>query len=117
MEDECWQIVDDLEIEMAGFVDLIQNDGPPEAEIVIIGYYQLPDGASGGFNLCNPYVADLNSRYQDLADADPDVTFMVTVDLMDYEQNPERFASDLLHPSPAGAEQMGQRLATVLAGQ
>jgi len=117
IEDECLQIVNDLEVEMADFIHLIQNDGPPDAEIVIIGYYELPDGATRGFNLCNPYMAELNARYEDLANADPDVTFMVTLDLMDYEQHPDRFAPDLLHPSPAGAEKMGQRLAPILAGQ
>lgn len=110
MSDQCWQIVDDLEQEMAQLIEHIQNDGPPETKVVIIGYYPLPEDAQGGFAGCNSYLLDLNSRYASLAHADPDVYFMDTSETMDYELYPERFTSDLVHPTPTGSEELGKRL-------
>lgn len=114
----CEAKVDELADTLSGtgdmydLIDLVQADG---AKLAIVGYYQVPEDSVGNFDGCNEYGGMLNERYRAIADADPDVVFVETFGIMDYETHPEYFMWDHVHPSDVGSSIIGNLVAAVIA--
>ncbi|MDP7110966.1 MAG: SGNH/GDSL hydrolase family protein [Myxococcota bacterium] len=114
----CEQKLDELADPASGtgdmfdLIDLVQADG---ARVAIVGYYQFPDDSMGNFDGCNVYGGQLNERYREIADADPDVTFVETAAAIDFDTHPEYFLWDHVHPSAEGSLVIGNLVAAAIA--
>jgi len=119
-EQECQDLLDQLADPAAGtgeMIDLIttiQDDAANDATILLVGYY--PFVANTAWEGCRDELEELSSRYQDIAAADPDVAYIDLAPVMDPTLYPDHFMPDGVHPSPYGADAVGELLAAEIAG-
>lgn len=118
--DDCEAVLDALALpdESTGdiyeFIDMVNLDDQNLASILILGYYTLPEDTPGNFDACNPYVLDLNRRYQEVADQEENVFLMETAGVMDFDTHPEYFLIDDFHPSSEGSAVLGSMVAAFI---
>lgn len=99
--------------DMPDLVDRVVGDG---AQVMLLGYYLLPENARYGFAECrDSEFPELFVRYEALASARDGVTFVNLGEVMDPTSTPEAYDNDHLHPSPEGAALLGALLAEKLA--
>ena len=85
-----------------------ENQGTVDETEIGIGW------PSRAFPPTPPELVDLTRRYEALAGTDPRLSYLETDSLMN--QALEYSQEDLLHPSVAGAELLGEALATEVLG-
>lgn len=115
---ECDDILDQLSTPdgaygaMPFLVDDITASG---AAVALLGYYQMPDSAWYGFDACGAAITALNERYETIARQRELVTFVPLEDVMRFDERPEDFAFDNVHPSAEGAERIASAVAAAIA--
>jgi acyl-CoA thioesterase-1 len=85
--------------------DLIAQAKGQSARVLWLGYYATPN--SRLFGGCRPALVELDRRIALHADRTSGVTFIDAEAVID-PTRPDLFASDSTHPSPNGAELIGQ---------
>lgn len=85
----------------------VHNGSVREIGILIIGYYEFPERSTEHRDNCNPYLVELNLRYQQVAEQYGNVFLVETTEIMDFDVHPEYFTIDHDHPSYEGSEAMG----------
>ena len=94
------QVIKDMETLVARIV----RDG---SDVILVGYYPFYHSAPvAWYNEC---VAEMDSRYQEIAESSSHVTFVSTTDLAN-PNDPSDY-DDGLHPSIALAKRIGERVA------
>lgn len=112
----CDAVLDDLVSEdgstgaMAQLVDRALDDG---ARVLLLGYYDLPDGALWGFDDCDAPFDELDARYEALAAQREGVLFFPLEQVVT-PADEEAYAFDKVHPSTEGSRRIGEALAAVI---
>ena len=115
----CEALLDDLadpvtgEGEMRDLLDAVAT-AAPDAEVALVGYYDILLQGSVGWAGCWPYVTELTARYEELAADDDRVHFVDASTVMDPDAFPDGYAWDKVHPSPAGSEAIGGLVAATI---
>ena len=97
---------------------LVRRDYPAlldrlgNTDVVIVGYYGPIRGGGGSFAGCSDELAELGRRLAVLAAGRPRVTFVPVRAAIN--GNPVYYASDKVHPSPAGSQVIGALVARAL---
>lgn len=98
---------DSTEGVLPDFVAELTEDG---AQVALMGYPQLPQGAEYGFDRCGDELIEYSGRQAALADAIEGVIFIDAREVVD-GQDLSLFDEDLVHPSEEGARRMGALIA------
>jgi acyl-CoA thioesterase I len=119
-EQECQDLLDQLADpgagtgEMLELIATVQDDPGNDATLLLVGYY--PFVAGTGWEGCRDELEELSSRYQQIAAADADVLFVDPSPVMDPLLYPDHFMPDGVHPSPLGADAVGELLSAEIGG-
>jgi lysophospholipase L1-like esterase len=119
----CRDVMDSLALPAARtgdlfqFIDMVKADTNDTASILIIGYYSFPESSMEDLNNCNPYIAEMYLRYQQVADQYENVFLLDTREVMDFDAHPEYFAIDHDHPSYEGSAAVGRMAADLMRSQ
>jgi lysophospholipase L1-like esterase len=119
-EQECQQLLDQLADpgagsgEMLDLITAIRDDAANDATILLVGYYPFVENT--GWEGCRDELQELSTRYQQIAAADPDVLFIDPTSVMDATLYPDHFMPDGVHPSPYGADAVGELLGAEIGG-
>ncbi len=97
--------------EMVTLVERIVADG---SQVVVVGYVDMPDGASFGFAECGGALAELDRRYALMA-GELDGVWFVNAGSVVGADGMWAFDADLVHPSVAGSEAIGALVAELIA--
>lgn len=79
-------------------------------EVLIMGYYGLPDGAEFGFDRCGEELEVLSQRQAALADSSDRIHFADAREVVDGTDE-AMYDDDLVHPSVEGSAVVGRFLA------
>lgn len=85
-------------------------------EVLIMGYYGLPDGAEFGFDRCGEELEALSLRQSALAASSDRIHFADAREVADGTDE-AMYDSDLVHPSIEGSAAVGRFLAEFIQGQ
>ena len=119
-EQECQDLLDHLADpgagtgEMPDLLAAIRDDPANDTTLLLVGYY--PFVANTGWEGCRDELQELSSRYQQIAASAPDVLFIDPSPVMDPTLFPDHFMPDGVHPSPLGADAVGELLSAVIGG-
>lgn len=83
------------------------------SQVLVMGYYEPPVGASTELSDCGPEFEELNRRLAAMARATGGVYFASAADVID-PSNRDHYFEDLVHPSVEGSRLIGEHLATVI---
>ena len=114
--EECGEVLDDLVSadgrtgEIPEFVSGLIDGG---TQVMLIGYYAVPSDAEFGFDRCVDEAAEHGRRLQAVAAGIDGVWFVSAGDVISPENTPA-YASDLVHPSPAGSRLVGEYVAAAI---
>ncbi|MBX2803652.1 MAG: SGNH/GDSL hydrolase family protein [Myxococcales bacterium] len=118
--DGCDDVLDDLVTADTGFgdqVDLVERIQADGAQVVILGYYELPSfddvDEDGPFAKCADELATLSQRQQGLASRLDGVWFADGRNAV-RSSDDALFDNDQLHPSRAGSQRLGELVASVI---
>lgn len=92
--------------EIVKLVRRIVADG---AKVMYVGYYEFPDDADYGFNLCGDDLAEHARRLTLMADAIDGAYFVSGADVVTAETD-EAFTEDRVHPTPEGSRLVGEHV-------
>lgn len=113
---ECDELIDDL-VSADGtggaMPDLVARAAEDGAHVILLRYYEMPEGAWYGFDRCGDHFAELGARYEALAAARDDVTLFDARTVMTPDDI-DLYDFDRVHPSAAGAATLGAYLAAAL---
>ena len=102
---------------MVNLLATILADPAHEGEVLLVSYYPFGPGAAAGWGRCEPWIDEIERRYESLAAREPRVSFYDASTVMDYAAHPEYFYGDHVHPSFDGAAAVGQDLASILGAR
>ncbi|MEO0494655.1 MAG: SGNH/GDSL hydrolase family protein [Actinomycetota bacterium] len=96
---------------LADFTESLVAEG---RNVVLVGYYELPEGAAFGFARCGEELVEHTERMRTLAGRFDSVLF---VDPGEIVQGDDRFAfdDDLVHPSIEGSRVVGEQIAAAIS--
>ena len=102
--------LDGTEGAMPALVDGLVGEGH---DVLLLGYYGVKRGGWYGLGACGEEVALLKERYAMLASRHPEVVYVDLEETVTSDQA-EHYAFDAVHPSPKGAEVLGEAVAAAL---
>lgn len=95
---------------MVSLVEQISGDG---AQILLLGYYQTPEG-SEFYGCKTDLILALNGRYALLAEARDNVHYLDMGEVVTPDLYEEYITDDLVHPTSAGSKAIGERIAQLI---
>ena len=84
------------------------------SEVLVLGYYPVPDSAMYGFDKCFATISELDRRHALVAEQRDHVRFFDLGDVLTPENTQGHYAFDHAHPSPKGAKLLGGAIAAFL---
>lgn len=96
---------------MADFVREVADSG---VQVMIMGYYGIPETAEFGFDQCIPLISELSARQAALAGSDAMIEFADAAEVVD-GTDLSMFDDDHVHPSLAGSAAVGAFLAEAIS--
>lgn len=97
-----------------GMTDLVERISVADTQVLLIGYYVMPEDAWYGFGECVDELTELNLRYAKIAEGLSNVHFAPLDDVMNWEKEPSLLDGDRVHPSVEGAEVIGEYLVELI---
>lgn len=94
--------------------DLVDQWVERGSDVLILGYYPVPDRALYGFDKCFETISELDRRHALVAEQRPGVRFFDLGDVLTPENTKGHYAFDYAHPSPKGAKLLGGAVAAFL---
>ena len=93
--------------ELYDLVQQMTNDG---SQVALIGYFSMPQQAED-FYKCNDELAALVERSKRMNDQVDGMIFFDSRQVVSYEQTPEAYDDDFVHPSIEGSALIGREVA------
>ena len=121
-EQACLDTIDSLVDLDAGtgeiydFLAMVRADETNAATVLLLGYYDFTESSWASFDGCNPYLPELNARYEALAGTEADFVYVSTAATMDLTDHPDRIWIDGIHPSTEGSQALGWLVAETISG-
>ena len=106
------QIIDES-AQSGVMVSLVEQAITDGAQVILLGYYATPQGSE--FEGCDEERAAINQRYSALAAARAAVHFVDMGSVMSPQSTPGHYADDLIHPSVAGSQAIGEAVAAQIS--
>ncbi|MEZ4317535.1 MAG: SGNH/GDSL hydrolase family protein [Myxococcota bacterium] len=94
--------------------DLVDRWVAEGADVLLLGYYPVPDSAWYGFDRCFDTITELDRRYALVAEQREHVRFFDLGDVIGPDGEGGVYAFDFTHPSPKGAQLLGEAVAAQL---
>lgn len=96
--------------QIVDFVTQLVNDG---SNVMYVGYYEIPGDAEFGFDRCGDELTEHNRRLALMATQLEGVWFVNATDVVTAD-NREAYDADRVHPSPQGAQIVGEYVAIAI---
>lgn len=95
-------------------VDLVQQIVDDGARVALVGYFSMPEQAEFGFAECNDELEVLVQRSYTMTEQVDGVVFLDSRDVISYEETPQAYDEDFVHPSVEGGALIGAEVAALI---
>lgn len=95
-------------------IDLVHKVLLSGTQVLMLGYYPMPEEAWYGFEECGEELEELNKRYSRIAGRYSNVHFAPLEQNFNWQEQPELLDVDYVHPSVEGAEKIAIYLSALM---
>jgi acyl-CoA thioesterase I len=94
--------------------DLVQQIVDDGSRVALVGYFSMPEQAEYGFSECNDELEILVERTSRMTEKLDGVLFLDSREVISYEETPEAYDEDFVHPSIEGGGLIGAEVAAMI---